>query len=233
MCRFPVSVLAALVAPSLIRAQQTASAQVSGVVQEPSGAAVPNAEIRLKQLETGLQRTVTSGADGSYTAPYLPVGPYRLEVSAQGFTVYVQTGIVLQIDSNPVISPVLRAGSMTEQVQATADVTMTETHENSISQVIDQRRIVELPLNGRRATQLILLSGGATLGAPGGDINTSKNYQSAAVTISVAGGQPNTIDFMMDGGDNNDAFSNVNKPCPFPHGLQDCRRGTAFIRAPW
>jgi hypothetical protein len=125
------------------------------------------------------------------------------------------------VNSNPLVSPVLQVGSTSQTIQVNSAVTMTEIHENSISQVIDQQRIVDLPLNGRQATQLMLLSGGATPGPPGGDVNTSKNYQSASVSISVAGAQLNTLNYMMDGGDNNDAFSNVNKPFPFPDALQE------------
>src|SRR5207244_1444475 len=150
----------------------------------------------------------------SYTIPNLPVGPYRLQASSQGFSAYVQDGIILRVNSNPVINPALQVGAVTEEVKVTTNVAMAETHDTSISQVIDQQRIVDLPLNGRQATQLILLSGASAVGLAT-DINTSKNYQSASVTISIAGSQPNTNNFVMDGGDNNDAFSNVNKPFPF------------------
>ncbi len=212
-------------------AQQTATSQVSGVVQDPSGGAVPGATVRMTQTETQLTRVATSAPDGSYTLPNLPVGPYRMEVSAKGFSTYVQTGIVLQVNSNPVISPTLQVGSTTETIQVTSSVTMTETHENAISQVIDQQRMVDLPLNGRQATQLMLLAGGSAPGPAGGDVNTSKNYQSASVTISVAGAQPNTLNYMMDGGDNNDAFSNVNKPFPFPDALQEFSVQTSALPA--
>jgi hypothetical protein len=226
-----VACFAVVVAPVVTQAQQTATAQISGIVQDPSGAGVPGAEVKITQTETQFTRTVISGSDGGYTAPNLPVGPYTMAVSAKGFSIYVQSGIVLQVSSNPVINPILRVGQMTETVQVTSEVTMTETHENSISQVIDQQRIVDLPLNGRQATQLILLSGGSAAAAPGGDVNTSKNYQSQSVTISVAGSQPNTTNYLMDGGDNNDAFSNVNKPFPFPDALQEFSVQTSALPA--
>ena len=212
-------------------AQQTATSQISGVVQDPSGSAVPRAQVQVTQTDTDFTRAVTSGPNGEYTIPNLPVGPYRLQVTASGFSTYVQAGILLQVNSNPVINPRLQVGAITEQVQVEAEVTMTETHENSISQVIDQRRIVDLPLNGRQATQLILLSGGSANGPPAGDLNTSKNYQTASVTISVAGSQPNTVNYIMDGGDNNDSFSNVNLPFPFPDALQEFNVQTSALPA--
>lgn len=98
-----------------------------------------------------------------------------------------------------------------------------------MSEVIDQRRMVDLPLNGRQATQLILLGGAATT-APAGDINTTKNYPSS-VTISVAGGQANGVNYPLDGGNNNDAFSNVNLSFPFPDGLQEFNVQTTGLAA--
>jgi hypothetical protein len=94
-----------------------------------------------------------------------------------------------------------------------------ETQQNAISQVIDQKRIVDLPLNGRQPTQLILISGAAVV-APGGDMSGSKNYASST-TISIAGGQANGTNYLLDGGDNLDTFSNVNLPFPFPDALQE------------
>ena len=134
------------------------------------------------------------------------------------------------MNSNPVINPVLRSAASPSRLQVTTNVAMAETHDSSISQVIDQQRIVDLPLNGRQATQLILLSGLSAQGLAT-DINTSKNYQSASVTISIAGSQPNTNNFVMDGGDNNDAFSNVNKPFPFPDALQEFNVQTSALQA--
>jgi hypothetical protein len=97
------------------------------------------------------------------------------------------------------------------------------------SGVIDQRCIVDLPLNGRQPTQWILLSGAAAT-APAGDMATSKNYPSS-VTISVAGGQANGTNFLLDSGDNNDAFSNVNLPFPFPDALQEFSVQTTGLSA--
>ena len=201
--------------------QATAVSQISGVVRDSSGAAVASAEIRATQTETGLVRPTTSGPDGSYTLPNLPVGPYRLEVSVKGFSSYVQNGILLQVATSPVINVVLQVGAVSEQVEVTANAAMAETHDSSISQVVDQARIENLPLNGRNPTQLVLLSGGAAVPPTPGDLNTSKNYSTQAVTIAVAGGQINDVNYLMDGGDNNSPLTNVNLPFPFPDALQE------------
>src|SRR5258708_9202897 len=99
---------------------------------------------------------------------------------------------------------------------------MVATKENAISQVVEERRIVELPLNGRNLTQLLTLTGGGTT-APAGDLTGSKNIQGSngSGTFAVAGSQANGVSYLLDGGDNNDAFSNVNLPIPFPGAVQE------------
>jgi hypothetical protein len=197
-------------------------------VQDSTGLAVPGAEVRVVQSDTGLTRTTTTSGEGSYTFPNLPVGPYRLQVTKDGFSAYVQSGIVLQVDTNPAINVTLKIGAVSEQVVVEASATMVETHENGIGQVIDQQRVLEMPLNGRQATDLIFLSGGATT-APAGDLNSNKNYPTQ--TIAVGGGLPNAISFVMDGASNNDPFNNLNLPFPFPDALQEFKVETSAIPA--
>ena len=223
--------LSALLFAASAWGQATAVSQISGTVQDASGAAVPNAQIRITQTETHLSRTATSNADGAYTLPNLPVGHYELTVSGAGFSEYVQRGIELQVNSNPVINPVLQVGAVSEQVQVTAAAAMAETHENSISQVIDQRRIIDLPLNGRNPTQLVLLSGGSAVPPTPGDLNTSKNYSTQSTPIAIAGGQISGVNYLMDGGDNNSSFSNLNMPFPFPDALQEFSVQTSALPA--
>src|SRR5579862_9613124 len=127
------------------------TAQIQGTVQDPSGSAIPGAEIKATQTATGAVRTVTSGADGTYVLTNLPIGPYRLDVSRMGFTTYVQTGIVLQVASNPTVDVSLKVGEVTEQVQVEANAALVETEKTGIGSVIENQRILELPLNGRNA----------------------------------------------------------------------------------
>ena len=112
-------------------------------------AAPSRARVTVTQTATGASRTVTTDADGGYSFPNLPVGPYQLQVRKQGFSAYVQTGIVLQVNVNPTIIATLKVGAVTDQVQVTSDAALVETRSNGVGQVIDQQRVVELPLNGR------------------------------------------------------------------------------------
>ena len=209
-------------------AQSVSSAQVSGVVRDSSGGALPGADVTLTKIDTGAVRTVIAGNDGAYVFPNLPVGPYQLKVALQGFNTYVQDGIVLQVSSNPQINVTLSVGTVSEQVTVTANTTMVETHSTGIGQVVDNQRVVELPLNGRQATELIFIAGLAT-SAPAGDLNTNKNYPT--VTISVAGGQANGMTYIMDGGTHNDPFNNLNLPTPFPDALQEFKVETSSLPA--
>ncbi len=233
--RFLTAVLTFMIAGSLhsLRAQAVASAQISGVVTDPSGAPVPSAQITATQIATGLVRSTQSGADGSYVLPTLPVGPYRLEVQANGFSAYLQTGINLQVSDSPKINVTLQVGQIKQQVEVSANASMVKTDTTAVSQVIDQARIVDLPLNGRQPTQLIMISGAANdIGPANGqsDLNNSKNYFSADA-ISVAGGQANGTNYLLDGGENMDVFSNVNLPLPFPDALQEFSVETSALSA--
>jgi hypothetical protein len=217
-----------LLAGSPAWAQAVAGAQVSGIVRDSSGGALPGAEVTITKTDTGAVRTVFTNEDGSYVIPNLPVGPYSLRVVLQGFNTYVQDGIVLQVSSNPQINVSLAIGAVSEQVTVTANATMVESHSTGIGQVVDNQRVVELPLNGRQATELIFLAGLAT-SAPAGDLNTNKNYPT--VTISVAGGQANGMTYIMDGGTHNDPFNNLNLPTPFPDALQEFKVETSALPA--
>ncbi len=210
-------------------AQATSVVQISGVITDASGGPISGAALKATQTDTGMVRSSASESDGTYVLSNLPVGPYRLEAVATGFRPYVQTGIVLQINTNPVVNVTLQVGSLSQEVEVSANATMVETQTNSVSQVIDQRRAVDLPLNGRQPTQLILLSGAAVT-APGSDMASSKNYPSS-VTIAVAGGQANGTYYLLDGGDHNDAFGAINLPLPFPDALQEFSVQTNAIPA--
>jgi len=147
-----------------------ATSQIQGTVTDSSGSAVADADVKATQTDTGAVRSVTSGADGNYILANLPIGPYRLEVSKQGFTTYVQTGIVLQVATNPTVNVALKVGAVTETVQVEANAALVDTQGTSVGAVIENQRILELPLNGRNAVELIQLAGAAV---PGGKAGTA------------------------------------------------------------
>jgi hypothetical protein len=205
-------------------AQAVAIAQIAGEVTDATGAAVSGATVKMTDLAKAVVHTTSSDGSGRYVFPNLPVGTYKLEVNADGFKAYIQTGITLQVGSNTTANIPLQLGSVSQSVEVTGNAGMLETKDNSISQVIEEQRIADLPLNGRNPTQLLLLTGAGTNTAPtSNDLISSKNIggSNASGTFSIAGSQVNGINYLLDGGDNNDAFSNVNLPLPFPDAIQE------------
>ncbi len=146
-----------------------------------------------------------------------------------GFRTYVQTGIVLQVGSSPVIHVALEIGRVSEQIEVKADAAMVETRSTGVGQVIDNQRILELPLNGRRATELIFLTPMAAPTAGAGLNPGVRNYPT--VEISVAGGLSNGMTYLLDGGTHNDPFNNLNLPLPFPDTLQEFKVETSALPA--
>ena len=213
---------------SVASAQAVAGSQLAGVIKDASGGVLPGALVTLVKTDTAMTRTATTGADGSFVFPNLPVGPYQLKVAMDGFNTLVQDGIVLQVNTNPTLDLTLTVGSIGEQVTVAASSAMIESRSTGVGQVIDNEQVTQIPLNGRQATELIFLSGLAT-SAPAGDLNTNKNYPT--VTISVAGGQANGITYIMDGGTHNDPFNNLNLPTPFPDALQEFKVETSSLPA--
>jgi hypothetical protein len=210
-------------------AQSVSTAQINGTVQDATGLAVPGADIVATQTDTGLNRSAATGADGTYILSNLPIGPWKIEISKSGFNKYVQSGIVLQVSSSPVIDAVLKVGAVSEQVEIHADAAMVETKATGVGQVIDNQRVLELPLNGRQATDLVFLAGAATVGNSA-NLNTGvRNYPT--VQITVAGGLDYGISYLLDGGTLNDPYNNLNLPLPFPDALQEFKVETSALTA--
>jgi hypothetical protein len=211
---------------------QVSTAEIQGTVQDASGLAVQGAEVKAAQTETGAVRTATTAVDGGYVLPDLPVGPYQLEVTKEGFSKYVQTGIVLQVASNPTIPITLKVGQVTEQVSVQADAALVETQATGVGNVMENQRILDLPLNGRNPADLIQLAGAAV--APGGTYNASSRSfqgQSGGEGYAVAGGQTSGTTYMLDGALHNNPFDGLNLPLPFPDALQEFKLETSALTA--
>lgn len=203
-----------------------ATSQIQGIVRDASGSAVPGADVKATQTDTGTVRSATSGADGDYVLSNLAIGPYRLEVSKSGFATYVQTGIVLQVNTNPTIDVSLSLGAVNQTVQVEANASQVETENTSVGTVIENQRILDLPLNGRQATDLIQLTGASipagvngTAGFPGGQ------------NIAIAGGLLSGVGYFLDGTLYNNPFDATNLPFPFPDALEEFKVETSTLTA--
>src|SRR6266404_1403000 len=165
MCRTRLAFLLPLLFATNAWAQSTA--QINGAVADSQGAVLPGATVVAINTDTGFRRDVVSDDKGAFTLSNLPIGPYRLEVTLSGFRTYVQTGIVLQVNSNPVLKATLQLGDLAETVTVVGDAPLVEIRNPAVGQVIDNARIEALPLEGRNPTSLIALAGAAAdTGAP-------------------------------------------------------------------
>jgi len=214
-----VSRLLAVLAVSLLTCTGVwaqATAEISGTVKDQTGAVLPGAEIKAAQTGTGIERNTISNETGSYVLPNLPLGPYRLEAALPGFRTFVQTGIVLQVNSSPTINVVLQVGQVSEQVEVQANAALVETRSLSVGQVMETARIMELPLNGRNPQELVLLGGGAAqLTLPGGASFPGR------MLISSAGSLGPSTEYTLDGIRHVDALDGFPMLLPFPDALAE------------
>jgi hypothetical protein len=144
-----------------------------------------------------------------------------------GFRAYIQSGIVLQVNSNPVVNPILEVGQVTEQVQVEANAAQVETRSAGIGQVVETQRILDLPLNGRQVTDLISLSGASVQVTTFTGNSTSGFTPTTGVKISVGGGQDFGVQYSLDGAEHNNPIDGTSMPLPFPDALQEFRFSTS------
>jgi hypothetical protein len=196
---------------------------ISGTVTDPSGASVASATVKAIQTQTGRESVAISGRDGDFVFPTLLPSVYSLSVSAKGFQTYTQTDIVLQADQKLTANVRLQIGSASETVTVTSELPQVDTTSGTLSQVIDESRVLDLPLNGRNAASLITLVAGVVDAASQGNGVNQGNGKTfpAAVVTSANGTLPNQSNYLLNGGNNVDEMTNVNAPFPFPDAVQE------------
>ena len=220
------SIVALIVLFGTAPAWAQATAELNGRVTDSSGAVLPGVTVTATQTATGLVRTVVTDGDGNYLVSNLPTGPYRLEVSLQGFKSYVQTGLVLTVGATPTVNAALELGSLEETVTVEAAAPLVDVRSAGISSVVENERIVELPLQGRQVTDLLVLSGAAVQ-----TDRATARVMPGGVKIAVAGGLETGVGYTLDGATHNNPQENVNLPLPFPDALQEFRVATSGLSA--
>ena len=203
-----------------------ATAQISGLVHDQTGAVLPGVEITATQTATGVVRTGLTNEAGAYTLSNLATGPYRIEVSLPGFRTYVQTGLVLEVNASPVINVTLEIGQVAETVEVQANATLVETRNVGVGQIMENQRILELPLNGRNVNDLITLNGGAVQTG----VTGSKSF-AGSPQVAVAGSMQTAAGYMLDGAAHNSVFDGYSLPMPFPDALQEFKIETSGLSA--
>lgn len=198
---------------------------IAGTVLDPSGAAVIGAKVTVTNVATGFTRDTQSAVDGGYLFPLLPVGTYSVAVEAAGFKRSEQKGIQVKADQSSAVSISLQIGATSETISVEANADLVETRSGALSRVVSRQNIVELPLNGRNAASLVLLAPGtADLQAGNargrGDTQQTATYPGAQ-SITSNGARADDINYNLDGGSNQDHYTNVNNPFPNPDALEE------------
>jgi len=184
---------------------QTSLGTINGTVTDPSGAAMPNVAVTLKNSDTGALRNVKTNASGFFSAPSLVPGPYSLSAEATGFKRQDRRGVNLPVNGVIQVDLSLQVGDVKDSVQVSEQAPLLNTSNSTVSTVIDRTTIANMPLNGRQFTQLILLAPGVSprqTSASGLDNNLS------GISPAVNGARPQSNNFTLDGADNNEAFFN-------------------------
>jgi hypothetical protein len=141
---------------------QVSGATMSGLITDPSGAGIPNANVSIKNTGTGEVREVPTNGDGFYSAPNLLPGKYEVTITAQGFNKLVQKGITLTVGEQQALNLGLKVGEVNQTVEVTAEPPEVQTSSSTISSTVDARTVRELPLNGRDWTSLAALEPGVS-----------------------------------------------------------------------
>jgi hypothetical protein len=196
-----------LLAAGFGRAESTGA--VTGRVADPSGRAVPKAEIVVRHLVTGVERKAATNGEGLYEFPALPAGTYRMSVVARGFRLHVVERLTTEVASTSVQDVHLEIGDLSQQVTVGSPAAPIDRETISVGQVVDQRTIQEIPLNGRYFLDLALIVPGSVT-PPQNGYSTSPSRGVGALAINTAGNREETVNYMVNGITlNNLAFSSI------------------------
>src|SRR3954451_6699619 len=184
---------------------QVDTGSITGTVTDPAGGVLSGVKVTITALATNRQQTITTDSDGRYSSGPLRVGEYRIEAELQGFKRLVRQNIVLQVQETPVINLQMELGTLNQEVTVAAATELVRTADASQGSVIEERRVKELPLNGRDYVQLALLSEGTLPPPDQGRTATGTNdgVGSRAGGFSAGGQRTTDNNYLLDGFDNN------------------------------
>src|SRR5580704_5084507 len=165
-----LTLLLGICIPSLL-AQSAGTSGLSGVITDPSGAAIPNVTVTLTSNDTNQSRTATTGSDGQYKFTLLPPGSYKVRFAAAGFKTSEVGSVTLNVTENPTLDRALEVGAQSEQVTVEATAETLQTASSTLGTVVGTKTVTELPLSSRNFTQIIGLSGGAS-----GPVNNATSF---------------------------------------------------------
>jgi hypothetical protein len=194
---------------------------VNGTVTDSSGAVIAGAKVTLTQTGTGISQETTTGGGGTFVFPTLNPSVYNVVATHAGFQAYKENGVQVRADAAVTVDLTLKPGNTSETVTVTAETAQVDVTTGTLSEVIGQSQVADLPLNGRNASALTEEVAGITL-APfaQADQGNTKTFPTV-ITIAANGTFVGQANYLLDGGNNVDEYTNVNEPFPMPDSLQE------------
>ena len=211
-----VLVMAGAFGPTV--AAQTTTGGITGVVQDAGGGVLPGVTIKATHEATNAETVAVSNDVGLYVLRGLPVGRYTVVAELSGFQTAKNTDVVVRVNEDVRLDIGLKVGAVTEMVTVSGMASTVDTSTGTLKTVVDQERIENLPLNGRNATQLMTLVAGVL--PDRSDLTSGATYPGTS-PVSSSGARGNTTNYVLDGGSNNDHYSNGPNPMPNPDALQE------------
>jgi outer membrane receptor protein involved in Fe transport len=211
----PLAGVVALCLATTTAAQTTAS--IYGTVTDETRGVLAGVTVTATHTATRESRTAQSGAAGSYTFSELPLGTYTVRAELAGFNTVTRGGIEISLNRHARVDVVLAVGQVTEDVVVTADAPLVESSTNEMGTVIDQRRIAQLPINGRNTLSLVSLVPGAQ------EVQSTAEQGFVINKVAFNGVRPELSNWLLDGGDNTSSLRNYGNPVPNPDAVQEFR----------
>ena len=212
--KLPRLYIFALLLTALLHAQ-TPTGSISGNVSDSTGAQINGASVQLINNSTHESHSATTNSAGAYIFPIVPAGDYTLEAQANGFKLEKRTGVMLNVNQNARVDFALQVGSVREVVEVNADSPLVDTMDVQVGDTVDQKRIENLPLNGRNVYDLIGLMPGAV------NVSTSNTGNNATNQMNVNGNRNSDNNFYLDGGQNTSQFRNGGNMSPNPDAIAE------------
>ena len=210
---------------------QVTTADITGTIVDSSDAAIPNAKVTVKNVDTGIERSTASDTSGNYLVSSLPVGHYSVRVETSGFKTWNLTDAQLAVGDRLRIDVQMQVGRIEQQVEVTAEVTGVQTDSSTLGTYIDTRAVQDLPTNGRNFITLVQLAAGAndsTVGF-GGGTGPDDRRQTSQVTVNGQYAWANN--FLIDGMDNNERFIGTTTVKPSVEAIQEMKVQTNLYSA--
>jgi hypothetical protein len=212
-CRAAIGLLAllgvGLLPPARTLAQVT-TGTIVGTIRDAQGAAVPGASVTITEVNKGTTSVHATDSEGSFVAPFLIPGTYDVAVEVQGFKRYTHKGVVLQVNQRARVDAALELGGLTEATEVIGLAPLTRTDSAEMGEVIEQRAVRELPLNGRNFATLVYLVPGVNAGQAGENLSGASTFNPrGASNFNALGSQANTNAWLVDGIDNNEYTFNT------------------------